>query len=384
MGKIKVAFFSDLLVQNFDGATRTMFQIINRIPKDEFEYLFICGMPPEGDIGFEVIKVPTISIPGNNSYGIANTFFSKKMLRKKLDDFKPDIIQFASPSLLSLFANKYGASNNIPIISIYHTHFYSYVQYYWGFVPFLIPYISKLTAYLTKTIYDKVDTLYVPTDEIKKQLLEKCKLEGSNIKIWARGMNQNKFNPNLRDSALIKEHTKNNKANILFASRIVMEKNLDLLVNLYNYCQENGNEYNFIITGDGNALKKLEKKMPNAFFLGGKKQSELAKIYASCDVFLFPSISETFGNVITEAMASGIPCVLANQGGHISYAPNNERAILCPPDNEVAFYTAIKKVLADKELSKTITTNALNFTKTLDWEKLVDSYFIELRQLVAK
>ncbi len=382
MGKIKVAFFSDLLVRNFDGAVRTMYQIIDRIPKEEFEYLFICGMPPKEDIGFEVMQVPTIKVPRNENYEMSFIPFFKNKLRQKLKEFQPDIIQFASPSQLSTFANKYGKENNIPVVTIYHTHFISYMQYYVDFAKFLIPIVERKVAKIIKSIYDEVDAAYVPTEEIRKQLLEKCNLKGDNIRIWARGLKQDAFDPAFRKENYFRQFTQNDKPNILFASRLVMEKNLKLVAEVYKKSEEKGSAYNFIIVGDGAARKKLEKWMPNAFFLGSKSHEELSTIYASADLFFFPSLSETFGNVITEAMASGLPCVLSSEGGHISFAEHNKVALLCPPDNADAFLNAFEQLLKNDTLRTNLVKNALEFTKTLDWDALVDAYFDDIRKFV--
>ncbi len=379
--KIKVAFFSDLLIRNFDGATRTMYNLIDRIPKDKFEYLFICGMPPKEDIGFEVFKVPTIKVPRNESYEMSFIKLFKKKLRAKIDEFKPDIIQFASPSQLSTFANKYGKANNIPIVSIYHTHFISYTKYYLSFMPIAVKPAEKLVAKMLRNAYEKVDVLYVPTDSIKQDLIERCNLSGENMKIWARGLDQEQFSPNNKKIDLVKEVTQNDKPNILFVSRLVMEKNLKLLVDLYKLSVEKGDLFNFIIIGDGVAKQKLEKEMPKAHFLGGRKHDKLATAYASCDYFVFPSISETFGNVITEAMASGIPCILANKGGHVSFSQHEKTALLCNPNSANEFYNAILRLQNEPHLKEKITQNALNFTQTLNWNDLSTEYFNDLIQL---
>ena len=136
--KTKVAFFADILVKNFDGASRTMFQIIERIPNDEFEFKFFCGLPPKNDIGHEVMKIPTIPIPFNSTYRLAIPMFSWFSMRKKLKAFKPDVIHIASPSPLGDFAFQFKRRRNIPVITIYHTHFLSYIDYYLRTIPFLI------------------------------------------------------------------------------------------------------------------------------------------------------------------------------------------------------------------------------------------------------
>lgn len=108
--KIKIAFFADILVKDFDGASRTMFHIIERIPKDEFEFVFFCGMPPKENIGYEVFVVPSIPIPFNSTYKLAIPMFSWFSMRKRLKEFRPDVIHIASPSPLGDFAFQYKRS----------------------------------------------------------------------------------------------------------------------------------------------------------------------------------------------------------------------------------------------------------------------------------
>ena len=107
-----------------------MFQLIHRIPKDQFNFLFICGVGPDSIEGFECMRIPAMTIPINKTYKMAIPWFSGGRMRKKLKEFQPDVIHIATPSLLGEFAVKYANQNQIPVLSIYHTHFISYVDYY--------------------------------------------------------------------------------------------------------------------------------------------------------------------------------------------------------------------------------------------------------------
>ncbi|MCC8095050.1 MAG: glycosyltransferase [Tannerellaceae bacterium] len=123
---------------DFDGASRTMFQLINRIPAGEFEFLFICGMGPESISGFKCIHVSSWSIPGNKNYRFATPMFRKGELDRKIEAFAPDIMHISTPSLLGNYALKTAKRLGVPVVSIYHTHFVSYVDYYIKNFPFLI------------------------------------------------------------------------------------------------------------------------------------------------------------------------------------------------------------------------------------------------------
>lgn len=378
--KIKVAFFADILVKDFDGASRTMFQIIERIPKNEFEFVFFCGMPPEEDIGHEVFQVPSVPIPFNSTYRLAIPMFSWFSMRKRLKEFRPDVIHIASPSPLGDFAFQYKRSRNIPVITIYHTHFLSYISYYLRPLPFLAKPAVKTVAFGQKKFYDQSSLMYIPTMQMVDELNE-FKFDTSKMKIWQRGMNHELFNPSKRDIPRIKALTKNDKPNILFASRLVWEKNLATLIRIHRKSKEEGDKYNFIIAGDGVAQNAVAKKMPGAYMLGKVDHDTLAALYASADVFLFPSVSETYGNVVVEAMASGCPCVIARGGGSQSLVDHGNTGFLCDPEDESDYLNRIDEVMNNPSLKDEFMTKGIKYTKTLNWDSLCETYFDDVARL---
>lgn len=381
MKKYKIAFFAEILIDDFDGASRTMFQLINRIPKDEFEFIFFCAVPPKQDLGFEVVVVPALKIPFNETYKIGFPFFDKKRITKRLDEFMPDVIHFASPTPLAALAKKYAKENVIPVIGIYHTHFVSYMKYYFRKIPFLIPFFYKLAKKITKKYYDDPDKVYVPTLAIKKDLEINCGINNSKLKLWQRGIDSELFNPNKKDKKIIKRITKNDLPIILFASRLVWEKNLQLLIDLYKLYNSKNIPVNFIIAGDGVARKAAEKQMPNAHFLGMVDHEELSVLYASSDVYFFPSDTETFGNVVIEAMASGLPCVVANGGGPRSFINNGHNGFLVPPNEVHIYFEKIQQLLNDPELNRRFVAEGLKTTRAMDWDYLASIYFKDLKVL---
>ena len=378
--KIKIAFFADILVKNFDGASRTMFQIIERIPKDRFEFLFFCGLPPKEDIGHEVMKIPTIQIPFNSTYELAIPLFSWFSMRKRLKAFRPDVIHIASPSPLGDFAFQYKRGRNIPVITIYHTHFLSYIDYYLRTLPFLIKPAKSTVAFGQKMFYNQSNLMYIPTQQMVDDL-RGFGFDTSKMKIWQRGINHNMFHPGKKDLSVIRGITGNDKPNIIFASRLVWEKNLGTLIKIYRKCKERGNQYNFIIAGDGTARNVLAEKMPDAFMLGKIEHEKLAVLYASSDIFLFPSVSETYGNVVVEAMACGCPCIIARGGGSQSLVQHGKTGFLCEPNDPMSYVENMEAVLNSEKLREEFIANGLEYTRTLDWDLLAQTYFDDVRQL---
>ena len=381
--KIKVAFFAEILIHDFDGASRTMFQLLDRIPHEKFEFKFFCGVPPDKDLKSEVVSLPKIRIPFNWSYSMVIPHFSKGKIRRELADFKADVIHIASPSALGNFAADYAKKNNIPVISIYHTHFISYMKYYFRKMPFLLPFAYKKSIKMTQDFYRNIDMVYAPSQQIIEELKDICELDGKNLKLWQRGIDKELFNPSKKDKKYLQNITKNKFPNILFASRLVWEKNLQMLISLYDLCKKQGKEVNFIVAGDGVARKEAEGKMPDAHFLGMISHEDLATVYASSDVYFFPSDTESFGNVIIEAMASGLPCVAADGGGPKSLITEGVNGYLCPPNDAEYYMEKINNLLEDEPLKERISKGGLAFTDTLSWEKLAETYFTDLSKLAG-
>lgn len=179
---IRVAFFAEILKRNYDGATRTMFQIIDRIDESEFEFIFLCGLPPEETIPQKVYRFPVLRIPFQKNYYFVNPLFKKRRIHNILDEFQPNVIHIASPSLMGRMAASYGKKNQIPVLSIYHTHYKSYVQYYFRKVPFLTGLVRKYVVSRTKAFYNRCDLMLVPTKSIKNEM-RKDGIQKKKIKI---------------------------------------------------------------------------------------------------------------------------------------------------------------------------------------------------------
>ncbi len=380
LSKIKIAFFVEILIEDFDGASRTIFNIINRIPKDRFDILFVCGVPPKGFFDFSYIVVPTVSIPFNKDYKMALPQSVSFQLKQKLRHFKPDIIHISTPSPLGKFAMNFAKYHNLPVTSIYHTHFISYIDYYLEKIPFLIPTVKKWITRDQKAFYEKCNIVYIPTQNMVNELA-KSGISSANFKIWHRGLHGGRFTPTKRNLQKVKSIIGNDNKNIIFASRLVWEKNLKTLIKIYQHAKEQNHNYNFIIAGDGVAKESLMQLMPDAHFLGHIHHEELAVIYASCDVFLFTSISETYGNVVAEAMASGLPCVIANGGGSAHFIEQGVNGFLCTPENSSEYIEKITVLMENESLSSAFRDKGLHFASTLQWGHLTETYFNDLEQL---
>lgn len=380
MQKIKIAFFAEILIEDFDGASRTMFQLLKRIPHDRFEFLFICGVGPEQLFGFECLRLPTVPLPMNKGYRMAMPLFSKNKIRERVNAFAPDVVHIATPSMLGEVALDYAAEQRLPVLSIYHTHFISYIDYYFRHLPFLIPFMIKTVAKRQKSFYNRCDLIYVPARVIVEELAT-TGVERSRMKLWQRGIDLTLFSPEKRNPALMKRLTGNDRPTVLFLSRLVWEKNLATLFRIYDLMQQKNLPCNLVVAGDGEADKACREKMPNAVFTGKVDHAEAAELYASADVFLFPSVSESYGNVVLEAMASGLPCVIAAGGGSQDFIDQGVNGFKCRPYDEADYVEKIQNILENDALREQFSGRGRSYSSTFDWSQLSEVYFTDLQKL---
>lgn len=382
MRRTKIAFFAETLLRDFDGATRTVYHIIDRIDKEKYDVLFFCGIPPNDSFPFEVFHVPTLNIPFNKDYNIASVFGMGERLERRLRMFSPDVIHISTPSPLGYFALKYALKCAIPISTIYHTHFISYIKYYTRNIPLVTQALQKAAVSHNKGFYNQCSLIFAPTQAMKSEL-NALDIYGKKIVIWPRGIDKSLFSPLKRDISQIRAIAGNKKKNILFASRLVWEKNLKILIEIYKRIVNDHLPYNLIIAGDGLAKAELELQMPKAHFLGHQDHQSLSTIYASCDFFLFTSTTETFGNVIIEAMASGLPCVVADGGGSTSLINQGINGFLCKPDEVDDYLNKIGLLDQYSTLRNLIIQQALEDVKHFSWDDLVESFFDQITDLVS-
>jgi glycosyltransferase involved in cell wall biosynthesis len=357
-----------------------MFQLIGRIPADQFDFLFVCGLGPEHINGFKCVHINTLGVPGNKSYRFVTPLLQKAELDKEVQTFSPDVIHISSPSLLGNYALKTARRLGVPVISIYHTHFISYVDYYIKNFPFLIDFAKQRVRDILKSFYNQCDTVYVPSSSIMRELSDQG-VRPDVMKLWRRGIDRSLFSPSKRNPALMKRITGNDNPCILFASRLVWEKNLQTLVKLYKLAAQRSLNYNFVVAGEGVAREAVGKQMPGAVFLGHVGHERLAEIYASSSVFFFPSVTETFGNVVLEAMASGLPCVIADSGGSRDFIEDGVNGFKCDPYDASGFLNRIIEIIEHPLLAGQFSEKGLEGSKKYIWEHLASEYFEDLSSL---
>lgn len=361
-----------------------MYQIISRIDNKNFDYNFITGHDKFSNEDFETSKIyetSSISVPFQKRYKMSVPIFDRKKLNKQLKSINPQVIHIATPSLLGSWAVKFANNNNIPVITIFHTYFSSYVQYYFKWFPWLAKKVIKYSNRFQKKFYNKCNIVLVPALSMKTELIN-IGVDELKIKVWERGINRALFNPDNNNKSYLPKIFRNDKKNILFVSRLVWEKNLSDLIKVYKAFELDGHPYNFIIAGSGHAEKEVRKAMPKAYFTGNLSHEELNKLYASADLLFFPSISETFGNVVLEGLSSGTPAIVANKGGTRDMIQNGYNGYICEHQNIDDYKNKINMLLKSEDKLKEMSSNARDSSSKYNWDELTDRYFDLVKSLI--
>jgi glycosyltransferase involved in cell wall biosynthesis len=286
---------------------------------------------------------------------------------------RPDVVQIATEGPLGWSALAAANKLRLPVASDFHTNFHSYSSHY-GFGLLR----RAIIAYLRK-FHNKAAVTLVPSAGIRRELLTHGY---ENIEIIGRGVDTQLFHPGRRDPALRSRWGMNeNETAVLYVGRLAAEKNLALVFRAFDAMREAHPATRLVLVGDGPERAHWQAKRPDAIFCGTQVGEALAAHYASGDVFLFPSLTETWGNVTIEAMASGLAVVAYDCAAAEEVIRHGENGLKAPPEDEDAFIAQAVSLATDSALQRRLGTAAAARAAQLSWDVIIDSFERVLLQL---
>ena len=363
MTPLRIALFTGNYNHVEDGVSRTLGRLVGYL-LDEGHDVLVFG--PTIDEPLEqpgrFVAVPSIAAPGRPEYRVSTGFPAEA--RREAVRFAPHVVHIATPDVLGHKALRWARDLGIPVVSTYHTHFASYLDYYrLGLAE------GALWAALRR-FYDRCDEVYAPTPTMRDALVEHG--ISSTIRLWPRGIELDRFNPEARSADWRRAHGfAPDDVVVTFVSRLVKEKGLDVFSDTVRSLQAEGRPVRALVVGEGPERASLAADLPGAVFTGHLSGDELSTAYASSDVFLFPSETETFGNVTLEAMASGLGVVAADAAGTASLIDSGRTGLLCPPRDRQAFADATRRLVADAALRHRLGEAAREAARAYDWPEVL-------------
>ena len=369
---LRIALFTGNYVHIEDGVSRTLGRLVGYLLGQGHEVL-VCGPtvdePPMTQPG-RFLAIPSVPFPGRSEYRISTRFPASA--RREVEAFRPDIVHIATPDVLGFRALFWARSRGLPVVATYHTHFVSYLDYYG------IGRARPLFHAIARQFYNRCAEVYVPTPTMEASLRH----QGVTIpvRLWPRGIELDRFSPASRSESW-RDAAGFSHDDVVFAfvSRLVKEKGVDVYAETVTRLRREGLPVRALVVGDGPEREALGALLPDATFTGHLHAHDLSVAYASSDVFLFPSETETFGNVTLEAMASGLCCICADAAGSKSLIEDDVTGILCPPRNAEAFARAGRAVVADADRRRHVGAAARVAAMKYSWpvvlERMEDFYF---------
>lgn len=310
--------------------------------------------------GYTETLVAGLPIPGYPE--LKTGLPAKGRLLKLWREQRPDIVHIATEGPLGWSALSAARKLGLPVSTDFHTNFQNYTSHY-GIGLLKRP----ISAYL-RHFHNKADCTLVPTASLQREL----ERDGyRKVLVVARGVDGTLFHAAKRDHELraawgADEHT----TVVMLVSRIAAEKNLGVVFDAYKQMQAVNAQARLVIVGDGPACAALQQQHPDAVFAGMQTGEALARHYASGDIFLYPSLTETYGNVTIEAMASGLATIAYDYAAAHQHIRHDVNGLLVPYGDTAAFVAQAHGLAADQARVQRLRTAARATVEPLTWEHI--------------
>jgi phosphatidylinositol alpha 1,6-mannosyltransferase len=371
---LRVAYFSGTMRRGQDGVTRVLYRTIDALRDQGIKSIFFSPIVPDaGDSSADMRTVPSIAFPWYPDYRIALPGY--KAFTSDLQHFRPDILHIHSPCTLGCAAVHWGKRNNVPVVATYHTHFASYAKYY------KIKALEVFGWNYMRSLYHSCQRVYVPSLPILHELATRG-LE--HLAFMPHGVDAASFSPRHRSRNWRNSVAPDGKKILLYAGRLVWEKDLQTLIGACAILTAQRSDWTLVLAGDGPVRAELASAIPEAKFLGSLAGRELSVAYASSDILVFPSTTETFGNVVVEAMASGLPPICAAEGGAGGSIQHGITGFITNPRDASDIARHVELLLDDPARLLRMGRAARAYARTQTWEGIFDRLFADYRSVVAQ
>ena len=372
---LRVAIFSDTWLPQVNGVTRTLDRLLNAIVTRGGEVRAFTTTDPGAKPDPRIVRYRSRPFWAYPQLRIARP--DRAWAIRELEAFKPTLVHAASPFGIGLSARAAARELGMPLVSSYHTSLSAYARFY-----HLGALATPGWAFL-RWFHNAGRRTYAPTRAIEAELVG----HGfRNTAIWGRGIDVGRFSPSFRSAALRRELGATDDTFVVaYVGRIALEKGLDTLVRAMHLAQARagGRPLLFAIAGDGPWLDSCRAEAPEGTaFTGMISGDRLSAMYASADLFVFPSVTDTFGNVLLEAMASGLP-VLGADAPPTRELLGEGRGAIFPGGDPDALASAILDLAADPPRRARQAEAGLSFAAHQSWDVIFDDLILDYQRVVG-
>jgi glycosyltransferase involved in cell wall biosynthesis len=358
---LRIALITETFLPRYDGIVRMLVEFLTYLKANGHSaVVFAPGAGPTDFEGTRVVRVPGMPFPPYP--GLVLAPYSRRM-KPLLRAWRPDVVHLAGPFVLGAYAARVARSLGIPAAAHFQTDLARFAAHY-GLGLF-----EDLTWRRLVSIHNTCAINFAPTESVATELRDRGM---RNVHVAGRGVDTALFHPKRRDHSLRARLTGGWKRPVLtYVGRLAPEKSLDTLVAVAQalpYCA-------LLIVGDGPSRAELAEKLAgyDVYFTGWLYGEQLAAAYATADIFVFPSATETFGQVVREAMASGLPTVGVRAGGVQDLIEPEVTGLLAAPDDRSSFVAATRRLVEHEALRRAMGQAARLQAETHTWEAVFDN-----------
>ena len=372
---LRVAIFSDTWLPQVNGVSRTLDRLLKAIVARGGDVRAFTTTDPAATADPRIVRYRSRPFWAYPQLRVARP--DRTWAIRELEQFGPTLVHAASPFGVGLSGRAAARELGVPLVSSYHTSLSAYARFY---------HLGALStpgwAFL-RWFHNGGRRTYAPTRAIEAELVAHGFHDTG---IWSRGIDVGRFSPSFRSAALRRELGADDDTFVVtYIGRIALEKGLDTLVRAMHLAQARagGRRLRFAIAGDGPWLETCRAEAPEGTaFTGMISGDRLSAMYASADLFVFPSVTDTFGNVLLEAMASGLP-VLGADAPPTRELLGDGRGAIFPGGDPDALASAILELAADPPRRARQTGAGLSFAANQSWDMIFDDLILDYQRVAG-
>ncbi len=360
-----ISLVTETYAPDINGVATTLAQLHGALIAAGHEVEVVCprGKTPRDAIN--ALEVPGLPLPFYPEVRLGLP--ARRRLRQRWQSARPDLVHIATEGPLGYAALREAERLGLPVTSSLHTNFHTYTRDY------RVGWLSQPVMRYLRWFHNRTALTFIPTEQ---QSAELAALDFARLVVLGRGVDTQLFSPERRDPVLRRQwqgsHAPQDPPVALHVGRLAPEKNLDLLIASFQAMRLENPALVAVIVGDGPERNRLEKALPWAVFVGMQRGEALATHYASADLFIFPSLSETFGNVVLEAMASGLTVVSFDYAAGNRLIVDRHSGYLTPLRDDDAFIATACH--ASRALSADIGRQARVTALQHDWHAITHAF----------
>ena len=364
-GPIRLAIVTETYVPDVNGVANSLRQLLKALDPEQFRIQIIRTRPredwtPEHD----EIWCRGVSIPMYPDLQLGLPASGK--IRHAWESFQPHIVYIATEGPLGISARKEAQQRGLPVLSAFHTNFHRYSSFYG------LGWVQTFTQNWLRRFHNRTAMTIVPSEDIAQNLRQ----DGfDNVRVLSHGVDCDLFNPRRRSAALREQWQASEATRVLlYVGRIAAEKNIPLAIDAWRALRDRGDNVRLVMVGDGPMRAELEREYPEIVFAGVQTGEMLARHYASADMFLFPSQTETFGLVTLEAMASGLAVVAFPLAAAALHIRDGENGLLAASCDDRAFIESSLGIL--NQNVAVLRQNARKQAEFASWKSIADQFSV--------